>query len=491
MVRFLWSKGLSIGIVAFWITMMGLLVGKIYFHPVDEYLEPAAIGSEDRVPLGDRWMGIYFKGAKIGHAHEIIRRHEHGYSIHEKISMKVMVLGDSQQVDMITECIADKRFNLRSFLFDLSTGATRMKIDGRAVGKKLVLKVNSGSQITERTVSFDYIPFLANNLRPFLIQRGLEEDRRYRVSMFDPSTMSLNNVNITVVGKEKITLGERDLLVNRLRLSFRGMDVNIWLDDEGSVLKEESPMGLVLAKEEKDVAQGGGSGGEFDITQAVAVRSNIPIRDPRRVSSLKIKLKRIPLTKFAMNDGRQKLTGKTLHVVREEWPNSPSLSLPPNGREVKEFLRPTALIQSDHPLIRGKAEEIVGKKGGTVEAIRVMNEWVYRYVEKKPTLSLPSALEVLESRLGDCNEHALLLVALLRSVGIPSRPCVGVLYFGDGFYYHAWAEAWMGRWVSVDPTLNQLPADATHIKFVHGDIENWVDLVKIIGRLEVEVLDYQ
>ena len=35
------------------------------------------------------------------------------------------------------------------------------------------------------------------------------------------------------------------------------------------------------------------------------------------------------------------------------------------------------------------------------------------------------------------------------------------------------------------------PADATHIKFVHGDIENWVDLVKIIGRLEVEVLEYQ
>ena len=491
MVSRLWSKGLSIVIVAFWITMMGLLVEKVYFHPVDEYLEPEAIGSEDRVPLGERWMGIYFKGAKIGHAHETIERHEDGYAIHEKISMKLMVLDHSQQVDMITECIADKRFNLRSFRFDLSTGSTRMKIDGQVVGKKLALRVNSGGQITQRTVSFDYIPFLANNLRPFLIQRGLEEDRRYRVSIFDPSTMSLSNVNVTVLGKERITLGENDLLANRLRLSFRGIDVNIWLDDEGSVLKEESPMGLVLAREEKNVAQGGGSGGAFDIIRAVAVRSNIPIGDPRRVSSLKVKLKRIPLMKFAMNDGRQRLTGNTLHVVREEWPNSPSLSLPPNGKEVRKFLKPTALIQSDHPLIREKAEEVVGDRRGTVEAIRVMNEWVYRYIEKKPTLSLPSALEVLESGVGDCNEHALLLVALLRSMGIPSRPCVGVLYFGDGFYYHAWAEAWMGRWVSVDPTLNQLPTDATHIKFIHGDIENWVDLVKIIGRLEVEVLDYQ
>ena len=489
--RLLWSKGLSIGIVAFWIIMMGLLVEKVYFHPADEYLEPEAIGSEDRVPLGERWMGIYFKGSKIGYAHETVREEEYGYSIKEKISMKLMVLGHSQQVDMITECMADRKFNLRSFHFDLLTVSTRMKIDGEVVGRKLALKVHSGGVVTEKTVPFEYIPFLANNLRPFLIQRGLEPDKRYRVSIFDPSTMSLSKVNVMVMGMEKISSGGNDLLANRLKLSYRGMDVNIWLDDEGSVLKEESPMGLILVREEKHVAQGEGFGGEVDIIQAVAVRSNIPIEDPRKVSFLKVKLKRIPLMKFEMNDGRQKLTGNTLQVIKEEWPNSPSLPLPPSEKEVKEFLRPTTLIQSDHTLIEGKAAEIVGAKAGTVEAIRAVSEWVYRHIEKKPTLSLPSALEVLESRVGDCNEHAILLVALLRSLGIPSRPCVGVLYFRDGFYYHAWAEVWIGRWVTVDPALNQLPADATHIKFVHGDIENWVDLVKIIGRLEVEVLEYR
>jgi hypothetical protein len=489
--RLLWSKGLSIGIVAFWIIMMGLLVEKVYFHPADEYMEPEAIGSEDRIPLGERWMGIYFKGAKIGYAHETVQRLDDGYAIEEKISMKVTVLGHSQAVKMTTECMADKRFNLQSFHFELSTGSTHVKIDGQVVGRKLALKVHSGGRVTKRTVPFEYVPFLANNLRPFLVQRGLEPDKRYRVSIFDPSTMSLSKVNVTVMGKEKITLGGDALWANRLKLSYRGVGVNIWLDDEGSVLKEQSPMGLMLVREEKHLAQGEDFGGGIDIVQATAVRSNIPIEDPRTVSFLKVKLKRIPLMKFEMNNGRQKLTGNTLHIIKEEWPNSPSLRLPPSGKELNEFLRATTLIQSDHALIQRKAKEIVGAKEGTVEAIRAISEWVYGHIEKKPTLSLPSALEVLESRVGDCNEHAILLVALLRSLGIPSRPCVGVLYYRDGFYYHAWAEVWMGRWMAVDPTLNQLSADATHIKFVHGDIENWVDLVKVMGSLKIEVLEYR
>jgi hypothetical protein len=275
--------------------MMGLLVEKVYFHPADEYLEPEAIGSENRIPLGERWMGIYFRGAKIGYAHETIQEQEHGYSIKEKIAMKLRVLGHSQQVDMTTECMADRKFNLRSFRFSLLTGSTQMKIDGQVVGRKLALKVHSGGLVIDRTVSFDHIPFLANNLRPFMLQRGLEPDSRYRVSIFDPSTMSLNNVNVTVMGREKITSGGNDLLANRLRLSFRGIDVNIWLDDEGSVLKEESPMGLVLVREERRVAQRQGFGEEVDIIQAVVARSSIPIKDPRGVSLLRVKLKRIPL----------------------------------------------------------------------------------------------------------------------------------------------------------------------------------------------------
>jgi len=79
------------------------------------------------------------------------------------------------------------------------------------------------------------------------------------------------------------------------------------------------------------------------------------------------------------------------------------------------------------------------------------SQWVFRNVDKKPVLSIPSAVEVLRSREGDCNEHATLLTALLRLQG--SRR--GFAWPGlhtDKFYYHAWTEAYLGEWISMDAT---------------------------------------
>ena len=68
---------------------------------------------------------------------------------------------------------------------------------------------------------------------------------------------------------------------------------------------------------------------------------------------------------------------------------------------------------------------------------------MHSIIEKKPTVSLPSALEVLKTRVGDCNEHTALYVAMARALGIPARIAVGLVYLRGAFYYHAWAEVWL------------------------------------------------
>jgi hypothetical protein len=46
-------------------------------------------------------------------------------------------------------------------------------------------------------------------------------------------------------------------------------------------------------------------------------------------------------------------------------------------------------------------------------------------------------------------------------------------------------------WRAVDPTLNQFPADATHLRFLIGGLDRQLDLMKVVGKLKIEVLDYK
>jgi transglutaminase-like putative cysteine protease len=110
-------------------------------------------------------------------------------------------------------------------------------------------------------------------------------------------------------------------------------------------------------------------------------------------------------------------------------------------------------------------------------------------LRKRITPSIPSALQVLDARQGDCNEHTVLYVALARSLGLPARTAVGLVHIRGRFYYHAWPEVWLGgEWIAIDPTLGQAPADASHLRFLVGGLARQVELVRLIGRLSVDIL---
>ena len=106
-------------------------------------------------------------------------------------------------------------------------------------------------------------------------------------------------------------------------------------------------------------------------------------------------------------------------------------------------------------------------------------------------MSLPSAREVLRTKVGDCNEHTALYVAMARAAGIPARIAVGLVYIHGAFYYHAWPEVYVdnGLWLPVDPTLNQFPADTTHLRLTRGGLDKQAAILPLMGRLKIDVLD--
>jgi transglutaminase-like putative cysteine protease len=223
-----------------------------------------------------------------------------------------------------------------------------------------------------------------------------------------------------------------------------------------------------------------------DIARTAGVPVLGRIMDARNVGTLRLRLRGatvpIPASETQRPDGDE------LVLERQRLTPAMTYALPFPGAELSEFLEPTALVQSDHPRFRGLSAEILADHRDAQDAARILTSWVHSYLRKEPTVSIPNALQVLDMGKGDCNEHAILLAALLRAAGIPNRLAVGLVYEDGTFLYHAWNEVWLNGWVAADSTFGQFPADVARIKLGDGGAEAMLAILPYLGNLSVEVI---
>jgi transglutaminase-like putative cysteine protease len=138
--------------------------------------------------------------------------------------------------------------------------------------------------------------------------------------------------------------------------------------------------------------------------------------------------------------------------------------------------------------IRTQARQVAAGERDPARVAAALTHWVAHTVRAEPSTAFPQASGVLIRRRGDCNEHTVLFVALARALGLPARPVAGLLLVDGRYYYHAWAEVYLGDWVAVDPTLDQFPADVAHLRLVADGLARPTDLAPRVGRLTIDTL---
>ena len=151
-------------------------------------------------------------------------------------------------------------------------------------------------------------------------------------------------------------------------------------------------------------------------------------------------------------------------------------------------LKATLSVEAAHPDVVALAKSIVGAEKDAHAAAVKISRWVGANLTKDYGASSDRTTDVLRTRRGDCTEHALLAVSLMRAVGIPSRRVDGLVYLVNdddvpALYWHEWVEAFVGEWTQLDPTFGQDVADATH--FAVGEEGN-AEITPLIGMLKVK-----
>lgn len=474
-------------IILFWLIMAFLLFQRTQLVPEVE------LGVQESIPAYENWMAIYFKGNKIGYSVQSLTEFGEGYIADQKTYARLNMMGQIQELRTITSARLNKNMGLTAFTFAMSAGPIRFQALGELKGKNLKLTTSTGGTKSTTDIPMQETPRVAAGLIPYLIKRGVEKGERFKVPLFDPATMSYKSILVHVEDVEPVTIDGEQIETYRIRFDYLDTQTYTWIDKEGRTVKEEGLIGLSMVRTTKEEATKGiaGRADLEDLVVSTSAPTNVNLDNPKDVVYLKARLKGLNLDGLDLDGHRQKLTGDIIEVVKEEIDPAAQATLPIKTNEYAIFLKPTRFVQSDDPKITSRARAIIRDSNSPLEIVTSVNEWVYDHLEKRPTMSIPSAVDVLETRAGDCNEHSVLAAALLRAAGVPTRIAAGVVYFQGRFFYHAWLEVYYGKWMAVDALMGQVPADATHIRFLTGGLSRQAELVRIIGRLEVEILEYR
>jgi hypothetical protein len=422
------------------------------------------------------WYGMYVKGTKVGYSQVTRVESPTGYKLSELMHLELSVMGMTRWFKSIAQYEVTSDYELNSLTFDLETEAQKILIRGEMTypekglgcsrqSPKLDLSIKTGGTDQPKTIEAKGKVYPITALP--MIASGFTSSGK-EIEIFDPSIQAINTAACKLIESQTDSIQVEAIIL--------GAKSTLWVSKDGTLLSSQQPMDIVMRKESKEEAL---QADELvpEIMSLYGIQPEVKVRNPRDVVFMRL------LVKGDIPRGKRQLRfGDTL-LLQTIGPRM--------GKKMNKYLEPTPFIQCEDERIVKLASEIVGQHGDPWKQSRELVKWVAENVKDMPTVSMPSALDVLQTLEGDCGEHTVLFVALARACGIPAQMVVGLTYVVDGFYYHAWAKIWAGRWVEVDPTFGQPIADATHIALAEGGLGEQAKIMKLVDEIEIEILEYK
>jgi len=419
----------------------------------------------------DQWYGLYMRGRKAGYAEVRTRRTKPGEPGGFMGRLTATLRADNSEMvfDYVSYFEAKPPYRMVAMTTEQHSPAGKVvRHFSRANGKTKIEQI-----VDDKKGKSLWAPAMCDTLQVFLAQMvpnvaTLRKGVHARYCTFDASKQKqeTDELRVTEVGKRLI-----DGVAQRVAtIQTKGTTESVWqtlVVADGDMLEMTFGEGMVLKLEDKKLAKSKVTG--VDVT-SMAIKVKKPLGNPMKIKKLKMIVK---VTKgFKLPSGPNQLVSKRsdgrYDVTIQSVPG-PKVT----ARERTEALAVTPDANWNDPAIVKLANDVSAGAKTRRDKITALNHWVYTHLRKTLTSNVTTATQVLDRRAGDCTEHSVLLVALLRALHIPAREVGGVVYDNKilvGFGWHAWVEAEIvGHWVQVDPSWDEPIANATHLKLGAGE----------------------
>ena len=500
-------------VLVVWVVALSFLIRREFFRAPPERLAEAAM----RVSPEALFYVIERGGEQIGFGSSTVDTTTETVEVSDHIVVDLPVDRRLHRSTARAAVSLTRGLRLLGFRASVEMLETPMGATGEFIGDSLLhLTIQTGPEPEDsQTVRLNG-PVVFPTLVPLVIglSEKLEVGRTVTLKVMQPGALEGRDVEVRIAAESLFVVPDsatmdsttkrwsiaRTDTIRAWRLDLPGSSITGWVDAQGRVVEASQAGTMTIRRTAYELAfenwrlsagqRASSVTADRDILESTAIAASASL-DRSRTARLRVKLGNVDLAGYDLEGERQSLSGDTLQIVRER-PEAlrAAYTLPASaeGRFRAELIA-EPLLQANDPGIVALGKRIAGGETDPRIVAERLNRWVHDSLKKRITVGVPNATQVLRTRSGDCNEHTQLYIALARSLGLPARAAAGLALVRGKFYYHAWPEVYLGNWVAVDPTFGQFPADAAHLRFIIGGLTRQADLLRLIGRLEIEVIE--
>ena len=450
-------------------------------------------------------MSVLLNGRKIGSMHTT--RKIAGNRVVTTQNMSIEIQRSSFKVALATGETDEETSDGKPLKFESRTKISGIESVQTGVigtdGKLDVVSQVGGAKQTH-TMTWPQGALLAEGLRLQEEKNGFAPGRHYTALAFQAENLEPVEVDSVVGAREWVDLpeGERELLKIEQTVKLGGAPTQTisWIEADQTVRKLLVPMmGYELTMLACSKACATAPNQSADILVHSLVPATRALSAQERAQGIRLELSAIDASgeplQFANTDEQQAKTS----ALSVELRIAPLADAAPSHEDkpVAADTQPNDWLQSTAPEIVRLARQGAGDAKTAREQMQNLENFVRGFIRKKDlSVGYASALEVAKNPEGDCTEHAVLLAALGRARGIPTRVVDGLVYVDQYagqehvFVPHAWAQAYVdGSWRSFDAALHGF--DAGHIALSVGDGDPWRFYAgfNTLGRLRIDSVD--
>jgi hypothetical protein len=213
--------------IILWIVLFGALLKRDYFIKSIDIREEQIIKRSRE----ESFAGIYFQNERIGYVkNRLTASGSDGYVLYQDAFLYLNILNESHLVDMRIKASLSPGMRLRDFNFHFTSPFYKMNAEGNVVGQEIHFSLTTGKET------------IFNSIR-------LQNGDKFKIPYFDPISLSGKDTVMEYKGREKILIKDRVHNLHHFVETFSGVRINSWLNDEGKVIKEESPAGFLFIAE--------------------------------------------------------------------------------------------------------------------------------------------------------------------------------------------------------------------------------------------------